>query len=86
MRRLVTFVLLAACAARASAEFKDGVFTSAEHKARFKLPKDWKLQDSDGENGKVALFESADGEMKGAFRHTKDGMGAAKHAKWRSTE
>jgi hypothetical protein len=86
MRPLLPIALLALLAAHASAGFKDGVFTSVEHRARFKLPKDWKVEDGKGENGKVVMFQSADGELKGVFRHVKEGMGASKHAKWRSVE
>ncbi|MCE9582087.1 MAG: hypothetical protein K8T20_06170 [Planctomycetes bacterium] len=70
----------------ASAGFKDGVFTSAEHGVKFKLPKDWKLETVKGEDGRFAMFQNADGSLRGGFLHVKEGWTSAKHAKWRGAE
>ncbi|MEK7467327.1 MAG: hypothetical protein AAB074_07935 [Planctomycetota bacterium] len=86
MRPLLPVALLSLFAVSASAGFKDGVYTSAEHGTRFKLPKDWKLEETKSEDGKVAKLQSADRKTDGVFRHVKEGMGASKHAKWRSKE
>ncbi len=84
--RFLPVVLVACCATVATAGFKDGVFTSAEHGARFKLPKGATVDTSNTSEGKVVLFQSEDGELRGVLRHVKEGMGAAKHAKWRGAE
>lgn len=84
--RFLPAVLVALSALPAWAGFKDGVFTSAEHGARFKLPKGSTVDTGNTSDGKVVLFQSEDGELKGVLRHVKEGMGAAKHAKWRGAE
>lgn len=70
----------------AFAGFKDGVFTSAEHGVKFKLPKDWKLETVKGDDGRFAMFQNADGSLRGGFLHVREGWTAAKHAKWRGAE
>lgn len=83
---LLAPILFAVLAVPAGAGLKDGVFTSAEHGARFKLPKGATVDTGNTSEGKVVLFQSEDGELKGVLRHVKEGLGAAKHAKWRGAE
>ncbi len=82
----LVLALVVFAAAPAAAEFKDGVFTSAEHGARFKLPKGYTVDTGNTDDGRVALFQSEEGGTKGVLRHVKEGLGASKHAKWRGAE
>lgn len=82
----LVLALVVLAAVPAAAEFNDGVFTSAEHGVRFKLPKEYTVDTGNTEDGRVALFQGASGETKGVLRHVKEGLGAAKHAKWRGAE
>lgn len=84
--RLLAPLALALLALPASAGFKDGVFTSEDHGLRFRLPKGSKVDAKSAGDGKVALFETADGKLKGVIRHGTEGLGASKHAKWRASE
>lgn len=84
--RLLAPLALALLALPASAGFKDGVFTSEDHGLRFRLPRGSKVDAKAAGDGKVALFETADGKLKGVIRHGTEGLGASKHAKWRASE